>query len=178
MSKVFRLPFRKGALIWDRDPGQALIGGREFFASRLQAVHRSRRGQVIDEFDFGSGLVTTAGVVYLAADFAGGANDINAFNYHHTGLSSTAPAIGDTGLGNVTGVPARVAGTQTTPGSTNIYQTVATVAYTSGLAIVEWGLFSASSAGTMWDRKTFAAINVVNGDSIQFTYQLTCTAGG
>jgi hypothetical protein len=31
---------------------------------------------------------------------------------------------------------------------------------------------------TMWDRKVFSAINVINGDSIQFTYQLTMTSGG
>jgi len=31
---------------------------------------------------------------------------------------------------------------------------------------------------TMWDRKVFSAINVINGDSIQFTYQLTITSGG
>lgn len=30
----------------------------------------------------------------------------------------------------------------------------------------------------MWDHKVFSAINVVNGDSIQFTYQLTVTSGG
>lgn len=30
----------------------------------------------------------------------------------------------------------------------------------------------------MWDRKVFSAINVVNGDSIQFTYDLTITSGG
>ena len=30
----------------------------------------------------------------------------------------------------------------------------------------------------MWDHKVFAAINVLNGDSIQFTYKLTVTSGG
>lgn len=30
----------------------------------------------------------------------------------------------------------------------------------------------------MWDHKVFAAINVVSGDSIQFTYQLTVSSGG
>lgn len=30
----------------------------------------------------------------------------------------------------------------------------------------------------MWDHKVFSAINVVSGDSIQFTYTLTVTAGG
>jgi hypothetical protein len=30
----------------------------------------------------------------------------------------------------------------------------------------------------LWDHKVFAAINVVSGDSIQFTYQLTVVSGG
>lgn len=30
----------------------------------------------------------------------------------------------------------------------------------------------------MWDHKVFSAINVVNGDSIQYTYTLTVTSGG
>jgi hypothetical protein len=48
------------------------------------------------------------------------------------------------------------------------------------------GAVGATPAGTetftirpvMWDHKVFAAINVVNGDSIQFTYTLTITSGG
>jgi hypothetical protein len=55
---------------------------------------------------------------------------------------------------------------------------VATFNFTSTLAITEWGLFSASTSGTLWDRRTFSAINVANGDSIQFTYTLTVPAGG
>lgn len=30
----------------------------------------------------------------------------------------------------------------------------------------------------MWDHKVFSAVNVINGDSIQFTYSLTITSGG
>jgi hypothetical protein len=30
----------------------------------------------------------------------------------------------------------------------------------------------------MWDHKVFSAINVNNGDSIQFTYLLTINSGG
>ncbi len=30
----------------------------------------------------------------------------------------------------------------------------------------------------MWDHKVFSAINVINGDSIQFTYSLTISSGG
>lgn len=179
-GKLIKVPFVRGALVWVPDAqGQAerYPGGLEF-RSNLSALWTDKRDRVIDEFDFGSGLVVTAGVVYLAADFAGGGSDINAFNWHATGIGTTAPVIANTVMENTTGVPSRVSGTQTTPGSTNIYQSQATVSFTSGLAITEWGLFSAVTSGTLWDRKTFTAINVVNGDSIQFTYQLTCTAGG
>jgi hypothetical protein len=166
--------------VWVPDKnGQALdFPGGLKFGSSLKARLLDRHGRVMDDLDLGSGLVTTAGVVYLAADFAGGASDINAFTYHAVGIGTTAPVIGNTIMENTTGAPARVSGTPSTPGSTNIYQSQATVSFTGTLAITEWGLFSASSGGTLWDRKTFTAINVVNGDSIQFTYQLTCTAGG
>jgi len=40
------------------------------------------------------------------------------------------------------------------------------------------GNVAAQILPTLWDRKVFSAINVVNGDSIQFTYQLTITSGG
>lgn len=35
-----------------------------------------------------------------------------------------------------------------------------------------------STRPVMWDRKVFAAINVINGDSVQFTYSLTISSGG
>ena len=100
---------------------------------------------------------------------------------------------GDAALVTDSGV-ARVAGTQSWPGSVNQYKTIATMSFTSSLAIVEWGLFSASSSGTLWDRRWFntagapattasaaltaGPINVNNGDSIQFTYTLTINPGG
>lgn len=121
------------------------------------------------------GLVTTAGVNYMAAEFAGGASLISAFKWHDCGTGTVAAAIGDTGLGTPAGT-ARVSGTGSS--TTNVFQSVATISFTSSLAITEWGLFSASTAGTLLDRRVFAAINVVSGDSIQFTYQLTVPAGG
>jgi hypothetical protein len=46
--------------------------------------------------------------------------------------------------------------------------------------VTEHGLFSASSAGTLWDRSKFSAINLVgaNGDGLQTTYDMTASAGG
>jgi len=124
------------------------------------------------------GLVTNAGVGYMATDFTAGLASprISAFNYHDCGTGTTAAAVTDTALQTPAGT-ARVAGTQSSPTSGQ-YKTVVTVSFTSSLAITEWGLFSASTSGTLWDHRVFAAINVNNGDSIQFTYQLTINAGG
>jgi hypothetical protein len=175
--KMLRVP-GVGVFAFDPDAeGSAITPGSAIFATHLQAKIVDRFGKALDEIDLGSGLVTTAGVVYMAADMAGGANDISAFNWHGTGTGTTAAAIGDTALQTPAG-PARQSGTQTTPGSTNVYRSVATLAYTGTVAVTEWGLFSAVTTGTMWDHKVFTAINVVNGDSIQFTYDLTITAGG
>ena len=72
-------------------------------------------------------------------------------------------------------------GTQAEGASANVYRTTATLSPDSGgtLAITEHGLFSASSAGTLWDKTLFSAINLVSGsDSLQTQYDLTCTAGG
>ena len=123
------------------------------------------------------GLVTTAAVNYMAVAFAAGtaSPDVGAFIQHDAGTGVTAAAIGDTALQTPWG-GARVAGTHTS--GTNIYTSVATITFNNTFAITEWGLFSAASVGTLLDHRVFSAINVVNGDSIQFTYNLTIPAGG
>jgi hypothetical protein len=221
--------------------------------------------------DLGSGLVTNVGVLALANDF-GWANPSGTTNttlanakYHATGTGATAAAATDIKLQTVStaGGQTPVAGTQVLSSAANShkYQSVATISYTGGEAVTEWGLFTggtlsattgspftattattatatatpftASSAtvagqqltvfeagtttvyglvlsnttsvitipawytvagGTagstpgstetytirpvMWDHKVFSAINVVNGDSIQYTYTLTINSGG
>ena len=144
--------------------------------SELRAVHIAADGTRTDLGVLGRRVITTAGVNYLATCFTNTVEP-EAMNYHESGTGIVAEAIGDTALGTTSGV-ARVAGTQTTPGSTNIYQTAATVSFVSTLAITEHGIFSASSAGTLLDRTKFSAINVVSGDSIAFTYQMTLPSGG
>jgi hypothetical protein len=120
-------------------------------------------------------VVTNAGVAALANAFLN-TFEPELFNFHATGTGTTAEAVGDTALVTETGT--RVAGTQSSPAGGQ-YRTVATVSYGASLAITEHGIFSQlASGGTLWDRSVFAAINVINGDSIQFTYTLTITAGG
>lgn len=176
IKPVLRLPFGMGRILWTPDQGVAELPSNLMFGTDLRAA-LYKGGELVDVRELGSGLVTTAGVNYMAADMNDGGSDISAFDFHAVGIGTTAAAIGDTAIENATGAPARVSGTASNPTS-NQYRSVATVSFTSSLAITEWGLFSASTAGTMWDRRVFSAINVVNGDSIQFTYTLTINAGG
>jgi len=173
--KSFKLPFGLGRLLHTRDNGSAILLAGHEFSSNLRATITRASGD-IEDIDLGSGLVTTAGVNLMATDYSNANATLKIENYHDSGTGTTAATIADTGLQTPTG-NARVAGTQSNP-SAGQYRTVATLAYTASAAITEWGLFSASTAGTMWDHKVFSALNVQNGDSITFTYTLTVTAGG
>lgn len=119
-------------------------------------------------------VVTTAGVGYIVDAFQNSV-ELENMKFHASGTGGTAEAVGDTAL--VTEVETRATGTTAEGASANIYQTVGTVAYTATRAIVEHGVLSASSGGVLLDRSVFTAINVVNGDSIEFTYELTLPAG-
>ena len=125
------------------------------------------------------GLVVTGGANFLATDFASGQATprISAMNFHDSGTGTTAATSTDSGLQTQAGPATRATGTQSNP-VTNQYKSIGTISYTSTLAITEWGIFSAATGGTMWDRRVFSAINVVNTDQIQFTYTLTVNAGG
>lgn len=123
-------------------------------------------------------VVTTAFVNYLVDSLQNSTTaPMDVFKYHDAGTGVGDEAVGDTGLGTPWG-GARVVGTQVEGASANIFSTVATIAFNNTFAITEHGVFSAAAAGTLMDRSKFSAVNMVNGDSIQFTYQLTCTAGG
>jgi hypothetical protein len=135
------------------------------------------------------GLVTDAGLNFLAVAFTVDAAGTDIFNmkFHDSGTGTTAAAQTDTTLQTQAGPTTRATGTNTQTqsasgtGSTTpaIVQSVGTIAYVSTLAITEWGLFSqAAQGGTMWDHRIFSAINVVSGDSIQFTYSLSIPGGG
>jgi hypothetical protein len=168
IRNFFRNKLRSGlqiALLW------AGIG----IISSVSAVHNAKaQGISIDHGVVSRRVVTTAGVNAIRDQFLATFTLAN-FKYHASGTGTTAEAVGDTAL--VTEVESRVAGTQVS-GGTGAYQTVATIPYTATRAITEHGIFSASSVGTLLDRSVFTAINVVNGDSITFTYTITFSAGG
>jgi len=132
-------------------------------------------GTIVDLGVMSVKKVTTAFRDYIVDSLQNSTTSpLSNFKYHASGTGAVAEANTDTALG--TEVESRQAGTQIEGATANIYKTVATIAYTGTRAITEHGLFSASSAGTLMDRSVFAAINVVNGDSIQFTYECTFNA--
>lgn len=94
------------------------------------------------------------------------------------GIGTTASAVTQTALvtesapttagGRTVGTEARTTITQTNDN----YQVTGTVTAGSSLAITEAGLFDNVTAGNMLIRADFAAVNVVSGDSIAFTFGL------
>jgi hypothetical protein len=120
--------------------------------------------------------VTNAFVNLLVDELQSDQATFNSFKYHGSGTGTADESASDTALG--TEVETRNTGTQTEGSSPNIYKSVATHTYGNTYAITEHGLFNASTAGTLMDRSKFAAINVVSGNQIEFTYELTCSSGG
>jgi hypothetical protein len=152
--------------------------------SNLQARLIRKDGKVVNFGIVSRRVVTTAGVTYLCADWNTGTNDITNLNYHGCGTGVTAEAIGDTALVTecttaLNPDSTRSTGTKSNP-SGNQLQTVGTCTFDASAAVAEHGIFTqaATGGGTLWDRSQFTAINVANGDSIQFTYTVTFNAGG
>jgi len=124
----------------------------------------------------GSNTVTDAGVAFLVDDWDGGTTDITNFNWHAMGTGGSppgTPAVTVTAL--VTPVESRVAGVKSQPAANQI-RSVATITATAPRTINEWGLFSASTAGTVWSARWFTAIVLDTSDAIEFTYTLTVSS--
>jgi len=125
------------------------------FATRLMADHYNADGELVGQYDLGSGLNTNVGVLALANDFAwsvtNAPNNLFRFmKYHATGTGATAAAATDIKLqtASANGGQTPVVGTQVLVSAANVqkYQTVATVSYTGTEAVTEWGLFAYDSA--------------------------------
>jgi hypothetical protein len=121
-------------------------------------------------------VVTTAFVNFVTDQLQTETSVFVDFKFHDSGVGVTAENAADTAIETTDG-ESRATGTQT-ESAANAYRSVGTIAYTTTKAITEHGLFNDVTAGTLMDRSVFAAVNVVSGDSIQFTYTLTLSSGG
>ena len=152
------------------------ITGIPAMIGELRLLVYRANGEVVNLGVVSYRLVTTAFVNFVVDQLQTETSVFGDFKYHDSGVGTTDPAITDTTIETTDG-ESRATGTQTET-SANVYASVATIAYTTTKAITEHGLFNDATAGTLMDRSEFAAVNVVSGDSIQYTYSFTVTAGG
>lgn len=128
-------------------------------------------GQVKQEVK-GQNVVTTVGKEFLASLLysAAVAASTNTCRYVAIGTDSTGEAVGNTALGTelarVSGVVSYVSGA--------IYRVTGTFPAGTGTgAIVEYGVFSSSTGGTMLNRDTESVINKGASDSLEASCELT-----
>jgi hypothetical protein len=143
----------------------------------LRAVLIRADGSMVNYGIISRLVVTTAFVNFMVDQLQTETSVWGDFKYHDSGVGTTGAAISDTDIETTDG-ESRAIGSQEEGASANIYKSIGTITYTTTKAITEHGLFNASTGPTLLDRHTFTAINVVNTDSIQFTYEFTVSAGG
>jgi hypothetical protein len=115
-------------------------------------------------------LVVTAGKTHIASRMGGTSSAV--MSHMAVGTTNTAAAAGDTTLAAEVG-SSRTALTSYNP-STNTIVAICTFGAGVGTgALVEAGLFNASSAGTMLCRTVFSTINKAAGDSLTITWTIT-----
>lgn len=155
--------------------------GLSNFYGTLWLRHVKADGEILDLGLAGMRVVTTAGVGFIVDAFQNSV-ELENMKYHGLGTGNTAEASGDTAL--VTELTTeynpnstRATGSLTEGASGNIFRTVGTNTVDASAAVVEHGIFSASSAGVLLDRTVFSVVNLASGDSLQTTYDLTFTAG-
>lgn len=159
--------------------GRGIFGTSRLYASVIRA-----HGGIEHLGLLSTKVITDAGVAFLVDDWDNNGADISTMNFHGCGTGTNAEAAGDTALQTESTTvlnpdSTRATGTRSQPAA-NQYRSVGTVTFDGSAAITEHGILSqaATGGGSLWDRSVFSAINVANGDSIQFTYTCTVSSGG
>ena len=133
----------------------------------LRVVVTGADGKVKEEHQF-KNLVVTVGKNFVASRMVGTASAV--MSHMAVGSNNTAAAAGDTALGAELGRVALATSTATT----NVVTYTATFPAGTGTgAIVEAGIFNASSAGTMLCRTVFAVVNKSVDDALSITWTIT-----
>ena len=98
-----------------------------------------------------------------------------AFTYIAVGTGTTGAAVGNTtletelaadGLSRAAGTASRV----TTDVANDTARLIKTFSVTGTQAVTESGVLNAGADGVLLSRQVFAAVNVVDGDSLQITW--------
>ena len=122
-------------------------------------------------------LITDAGKAGSASRINGAGSEA-AFTYCAIGIGTAAATALDTTLASEittnggqrkSATPTRT--TTTVPNDTA--RNVATFDFTGSFAVTEAGILNAASAGVLLNRQVFTAVNVVSGDSLQITVDIS-----
>lgn len=136
---------------------------------RLSARIIGENGDIKGDYDLGDNLIVNNGK-YAIADQLLASPTLTKPTHMGIGTGVTAPAVGDAALGTEIGTR----GSLTKSRNTNVVTLVATFAAGNGTgAVTEAGIFTASTAGTMYSRITFAAINKGANDTLELTWTYT-----
>ena len=134
----------------------------------LHIVLRDEAGNVTQEVTVPN-LVVDTGLNYIASRMVGTSKSV--MSHMAVGSSNTAAAAGNTNVGSILG--SRKALTSSTA-TANAVQYVATFAAGEGTgAVVEAGIFNASTSGDMLCRTVFDVINKGAADSMTITWTVT-----
>lgn len=133
----------------------------------LRVVLTGPDGKIKEEHEF-KNLVVTTGKKFVASRIVGTAS--NVMSHMAIGADNTAPAAGNTTLGSELG---RVALGSSIASANVVTYTATFPAGTGTGAVVEAGIFNASSAGTMLCRTTFAVVNKGADDAMSVTWTVT-----
>ena len=176
LSNTLRRGYLSGWLATRAAKVFSAVTGIPTLTGELSAILIRADGSRVNYGVLGRKVVTTAFVNFVTDQLQTETSVFGDFKFHDSGVGTTAEAVGDTGIETTDG-ESRATGTQT-ESAANAYRSVGTITYTTTKAITEHGLFNDASAGTLMDRTVFSAVNVVNTESIQFTYTLTINSGG
>ena len=170
-----RWPAIKGLIAYWVIAPFARMFGIATMIGKLEAVLIRADGSMVRYGVLGYRVVTTAFVNFVVDELITETSEFGDFKFHDSGVGVTAENASDTDIETTDG-ESRVTGTQVEDDPDD-YQSVGTITYSTTKAITEHGLFSIVTGGTMMDRTLFSAINVVDTDSIQFTYTINIPAG-
>ncbi len=147
--------------------------GRFSITENLRITVLDKNGVLKDERNI-SNLITNTGFAGMASRCNGDGAEA-AFTYIAVGTGTTGAAVGNTTLetelaaDGLSRAAASVSRT-TTDVSNDTATLIKTFTVTGTQAVTESGVLNAGAAGVLLSRQVFAAVNVINGDSLQITW--------
>ncbi len=151
-----------------------MINEKLKLSGELSIVLRDEHGNVKDTREV-KNLVVNAGLAYIISRMVGTAK--NVMSHMALGAGSTATAAGQTDLVSLLG--SREALDSTTIAGSNNEKVVYVSSFEAGDAtgaVVEAGIFNASTGGDMLCRTVFSVVNKGANDTMTVTWTITLTA--